>query len=316
MSFSVPTDQVMIPANGAIDLDLVYLPFHLGQQECTISFCDAKVGEFFCKIEGTSFLPSASEPIHWSTNGGIPLEKSIRIVPTNQQRDKAISLYIHQHLNGAAGMKAKQMMKISAEEREAYQLPRKGLRYSIEYSSPYFTGPSELVLQLPSHPIPKSLDFAYTELPVTFAPNSAGRYPCKLILNCKDVPDVRVYQIVGLARVEGSSAELEIHTQAKQAVVQEIPIENPSEDLWPMRIVLQGIYFSAPTTINVAAKSCCSIPIAFQPLRPGTFDAQIVVHNLHTGQNHYFKLTGFASEPDPVSIIEVTGQVRSKVTPN
>jgi hypothetical protein len=54
---------------------------------------------------------------------------------------------------------------------------------------------------------------------------------------CTEVPDIRVFSIHGVAISEGSKAELEFNTHARQSVVQEIPIINKSEEDWTIKVL-------------------------------------------------------------------------------
>lgn len=60
------------------------------------------------------------------------------------------------------------------------------------------------------------------ELPLTFKPWYAGRYPCHILLESKY--DVRLFKIECVVNTDTFETELEFVTPAYQAAIQDIPI--------------------------------------------------------------------------------------------
>ncbi|KAJ3272213.1 Cilia- and flagella-associated protein 47 [Terramyces sp. JEL0728] len=287
-----------------------------GVHECTILFNDPEVGEFLYKIEGQSYTPCPVEICNWSCKSNTSFEKLLRIIPTNSIRDKALNAYMAANyafrnlLNKSRSVKDR-IKSNGGVDRDAYQLPKTPLRYKIEYSSPYFKGPSEIAIKpSPDAKEKTSIEQVFTELPITFLPKAPGKYVCKIILSCLEFSDVRVYVVNGMARSEGSTAELEFNTKAKQHLVQDIPIVNMSNEDWSIKASLQGTFFTCPFSINAKAGVITNFPIAFQPSKQCEVLGQLLLTNMHTTQKYSYVLKGIASDPDPEDTLEFKCEAR------
>ncbi|NXP52516.1 CFA47 protein, partial [Heliornis fulica] len=102
------------------------------------------------------------------------------------------------------------------------------------------------------------------ELPVKFIPRYAGRYHCQILL--KSSWDVRLYEIECVVGADHSEAELEFLTPAYQAVIQDIPISNMSNQNWKLEAVLEGQGFYGPSLINVGLGETALYPLMFKPI--------------------------------------------------
>ncbi|KFZ66291.1 hypothetical protein N321_07181, partial [Antrostomus carolinensis] len=101
------------------------------------------------------------------------------------------------------------------------------------------------------------------ELPIKFIPRCAGRYHCQILL--KSSCDVRVYEIECVVNTDQAEAELEFLTPAYQAVIQDIPINNMSNQDWKLQAILEGRGFYGPTLINVGLGETALYPLMFKP---------------------------------------------------
>ncbi|KAJ3253631.1 Cilia- and flagella-associated protein 47 [Boothiomyces macroporosus] len=281
-----------------------------GLHECTILFNDPDVGEFVYKIEGQSYPPNPVEICNWSCKSNSPFEKTLRIIPSNPNRDKALNAYMAANyafrnlLNKSRSIKDR-LRSTGGIDRDTYQLPKIPLKYKIEYSSPYFKGPSEITIKpAPDSKDKSAIDQIFTEIPITFQPKAPGKYLCKIVLNCTEFSDVRVYVINGMARSEGSIAELEFNIKAKQMIVQDIPIVNTSNEDWSIKASLQGPFFTCPFSINAKAGIITNYPIAFQPTKKCEVSGQLILTNMHTTQKYTYILKGIATDPDPEDTLE------------
>ncbi|KAJ3044775.1 Cilia- and flagella-associated protein 47 [Rhizophlyctis rosea] len=331
--FRITVTELELDANQSYILPVTFLPFDLGLHECTLHFSSDDVGEFSYQIEGRATPPHPSESITITTKSSSPVEKNIRIVPINPQRDKALHVALQGgNVSGKALGKGRGKEKEKEKEKErekdkggivgvdkdAMQLPRKPLKYKVEYSSPYFQGPTELTVK-PAVDLPKekrhlmAFEQNYSELPVTFSPRNPGKYFCKITLTCLEASDVRVLVVNGVAISEGSKAELEFTTPARQPLTQDIPIVNKTDEDWTIKAHLQGTTFHTPQTLTARARTTTPIPITFRPTRPGPTHALLTLSNLQTSQKHTYHLHGVALDPLPEDTKEVTCNARDVV---
>ncbi|NWH71837.1 CFA47 protein, partial [Piaya cayana] len=102
------------------------------------------------------------------------------------------------------------------------------------------------------------------ELPIKFIPQCAGCYRCQILL--KSSCDVRVYEIECVVNTDHAEAELEFLTPAYQAVIQDIPISNMSNQDWKLEAILEGEGFSGPPLINVCLGETALYPLMFKPV--------------------------------------------------
>ncbi|KAJ3113168.1 Cilia- and flagella-associated protein 47, partial [Phlyctochytrium bullatum] len=297
---------------------IAFQPFEAGLHECTLHFVDENVGEFIYQVDGKALAPQAIDCV-WTCKAGTALEKPIRITPVNLMREKA--LYSQQQRRQPAKdvIRRRDDVEDSSDlEKDSYQLPRRPLKYRVEYLSPFFSGPSEITVR----PLPETvkekrtlfeLDQNYTELPLIFKPKLPGKYSCKVIMIGTEVSDVRVFSVLGVAIAEGSKAELEFSIPVRQSLTQDIPIVNKTDEEWNIKATLQGQYFNGPATLVVPAHSVTNYPITFKPQRPAEVDGVLTISNLHTAQKHVYHLKGTGQEPLPEERIEIRCSVRDKV---
>ncbi|KAJ3053490.1 Cilia- and flagella-associated protein 47 [Rhizophlyctis rosea] len=329
-AFRTSVETLELEAGESFMLPIVFLPFEFGIHECIIHLSDEAVGEFSYQIEGRASLPQPAEAVTITTKSSSPAEKTIRISPINLQRDKALYALTQASIGakpGAGRGKGKDAEKDAEKSKgkreaptntEAMQLPKKAMKYKVDYSSPYFQGPAEITIN-PAVELPTdkkhlmSFEQNYSELQVVFSPKHSGKYYCRLTLTCPETSDVRVFAINGVAISEGSKAELEFTTPARQPLSQEIPIVNKTDEDWTIKAHLQGLNFQVPQSITVKARTSTPIPITFRPTRPGTIHALLTLSNLQTSQKHTYHLHGVALDPLPEDTKEVTCEARDRV---
>lgn len=176
-----------VKANQSEDIQIQFLPFEIGDHYCTVLFHDPEVGEFMYEIQGRAIAPHPCDQTTFTGTSGIVLEKILRLTSFNTLRDKALHLYSNSILpskivNNAKAQKEKS--RSHAEGRDMYQLPKRPLRYSVEYSSPYFRGPTEIVLKSASDLKEKTTltQHFYNDLPITFSPKVILMYNDNQIL--------------------------------------------------------------------------------------------------------------------------------------
>eukprot|EP00842_Homolaphlyctis_polyrhiza_P003819 jgi/Hompol1/4438/HPOL_001780-RA len=313
-AFRLLTDEITVEAGATANLALNFLPFDLGFHECILYFFDANVGEFMYRVDGKATVPQPIEKFVWTCKSSGTVEKPIRILPLNPHREKAIYACLSSSTekaavatHGAKTPKEQRMSSANAIEREAYQLPRRPLHYKVEYTSPYFRGPSEIILKpaLEGREKVLAIEQAYTELPISFHPKLPGKYMCKVMLNCMETSDLRVFVIQGMARSDGSRAELEFCTPARQSIVQEIPIVNRTDEDWTIKATLQGQYFACPYSVTARAQSITNCTVIFKPIKACEVAGVLTLLNMQTTQKYIYYLKGFGQNPLPEDTREI-----------
>ncbi|KAI9205277.1 uncharacterized protein BJ171DRAFT_615867 [Polychytrium aggregatum] len=264
--------------------------YRYGLHECIIEFLDDNLGEFSYRIDGRATLPQPLESYQWTCKASLNLEKPVRVIPMNVHRDKAVHYILHTptvsktHTGGKTRIKEKASSQLL--DRDQYTIPKRSGRFKVEYSSQYFHGPAEILVKAPSDMSVKdkknvyNVDQNYTELPITFTPQLPGKYVCKVVLSSVEASDVRVFLIYGIAMSEGTKADLEFTTPARQPITQDIPIVNRTEEDW-----------------TIKAGALTNYPLSFCPTKAGEVHGVLTLSNLQTAQKYIYNLHGFALNP-------------------
>ncbi|KAJ3122953.1 Cilia- and flagella-associated protein 47 [Nowakowskiella sp. JEL0407] len=320
LSFQTAIKEISLDIGGSGVIPVTFLPFDMGTFQCTLHFVDEKVGEFTYEIEGKSTAPLPFETFSgWNCKCSDILEKSIRLNPINTQRDKAVSTYLAIISGNASknipASKQQQHSIITSAEREACSLPKTSLKYRVDYSSPHFTGPREVVIKSSINSGKEKTAYAieqcYSELLLQFSPKIPGKYSCRITLTCLEFPDVRVLTIYGSALSEDTYAELEFTCPCRQTISQEIPIINKSADDWTLKAMINGRDFSGPFMITALSHSTTYYTLNYNPITTSS-QANLLLLNLNKSQKHHYTLKGIAEPPLAESIFEIECKAREK----
>ncbi|XP_015276849.1 PREDICTED: cilia- and flagella-associated protein 47 [Gekko japonicus] len=181
---------------------------------------------------------------------------------------------------------------------------------------------------------------AAVELSIKFVPQYPGRYPCQILLQSKY--DIRIYNIECVVNTDTVEAELEFVTPAYQAVIQDIPIANMSQQDWKLKAILKGQSFYGPPLIYVAPGETATYTLIFKPTtecitKPTNFsmeqqtfkifillntelqeeliieNGKLILQNEDDGTDHVFTLTGIATKALALDHILIDCPVR-KIT--
>ncbi|KAJ3410473.1 Cilia- and flagella-associated protein 47 [Chytridiales sp. JEL 0842] len=312
-AFRCATHEIVLEANQTAFFELAFQPFDVGIHECVLHFVDEAVGEFMYQIDGRTLAPQASD-FMWTCKSGTALEKPVRITPVNPLREKALYA-VHQGRVPTKNSKSKHGDGHNVVDRDSFQFPKKPLTYKVYYLSPYFKGPSEVILK-PSGDTNKdkkntyAVEQNYTEIPVVFNPNLPGKYSCKIVLSCQEAADIRILSIHGVAISEGTRADLEFTIPARQAIMQEIPIVNKTDDEWTIKV---GQFFNGPFSMTAKPRSTTFYQLTFKPTRPIEVQGILTLTNLQTAQKHVYNLKGVAQEPLPEEQREIKCVAREMI---
>ncbi|XP_027672760.2 cilia- and flagella-associated protein 47 [Falco cherrug] len=298
-------------------------------------------------VSSTLEGPSTGEPVLYLKCGlGQILEENLRIPLINESRERALAIAAQQQmstieyerrkitgtLQSSSVRAATALSGLSREERHALlKPPRKSLPelkyvdYSVEVSmKEFFEVPekfsipvlasSRVNLKVPSAKdlSPQKADRSDSaDLPIKFIPRYTGCYHCQILL--KSSCDVRVYEIECVVNTDHAEAEIEFLTPAYQAVIQDIPISNMSNQDWKLEAILEGQGFYGPSTINVGLGETALYPLMFKPVTECITMGKFILRNNAAGTENIFSLKGIGKKPLAQDYIMMDCQVR-KVT--
>nr|DBA33280.1 TPA: hypothetical protein GDO54_000991 [Pyxicephalus adspersus] len=190
------------------------------------------------------------------------------------------------------------------------------IQYDVEISMPeHFEIPKQIFIpvsaksRLPfGHASAKENKENGVSFPMKFVPEKPGRYPCKILL--RSAHDVRVYMIECVVNPSSSETEFEFITSAGEALIQDIPISNVTEQDWKLRAILQGDRFYGPPFLYVPAGETVQYSLMFKPISKCFSTGKLMLQNETDGTEHIFGLKGIGQEPLALDHIMIDCQVR------
>ncbi|KAM9320035.1 LOW QUALITY PROTEIN: cilia- and flagella-associated protein 47 [Gastrophryne carolinensis] len=176
--------------------------------------------------------------------------------------------------------------------------------YDVEISMPEcFDIPKKI-----SIPVSKKDEENCVSFPVKFVPAKPGRYPCKILLRSSH--DVRVYMIECVVNPSSAETEFEFITPAGEALIQDIPISNISQQDWKLRAILEGDQFFGPPFLYIPAGETAQYSLMFKPVSKCLKKGKLMLQNETDGTEHIFGLKGIGQEPLALDHIAIDCQVR------
>lgn len=320
-AFWTRMDRVALRRGETVKLPIQFLPFRTGTYECRLQFSDEHLGEFVYRLTASVGLPAVS--FRAGTAGGGPKceERSSAdaviegiLQKSNPLLDKALEA-IQQRFKELklTKRKAPEILPTIAEP-AADSGPNtvSSIRYSVEYLSPYLSGPSEIILDAATY---ATLKEQPVKLPVNFHPADAGVYTCKILL--RSPYDMRLAEVECKAVSKGLRAGLDFVACARQAVVQEIPITNTSKTQdWAISAEITSAtphFFSGPSQIHVGRGQTNKYLLKFAPDWISASTAQLTLFNTVTEDKMVYDLRGIAEEPLASNHIVVRCKARETV---
>ncbi|XP_063160761.1 cilia- and flagella-associated protein 47 [Candoia aspera] len=267
------------------------------------------------------------------------LQEKLKVPLINEAREKALAIAAQQHMSAleyerrrATGTLESCSVRVAVaalglsrvEENVLHNYPlfsEKCIEYSVEVSMPEcFEIPSKIYIPVSAssrvnsskarkedHWLDKEAEDA-VELPLKFTPLYAGRYPCHILLESKY--DIRLFKIECVVNTDTAEAELEFLTPAHQAVTQDIPITNKSQQDWKLKADLNGYNFYGPPLMYVAPGETTLYTLMFKPTAECVTVGKLTLQNEADGTDHVFVLKGIATKPLALDHIKIDCQVR------
>ena len=92
-SFNIRQTEITIEADGSGFVEVGFLPFNLGQHQCTVIFVNETIGEFLYAVHATTTLPLAAHVPY--TPGGARISNSAAAGRTIYNLDDISSQLLH-----------------------------------------------------------------------------------------------------------------------------------------------------------------------------------------------------------------------------
>jgi hypothetical protein len=134
----------------------------------------------------------------------------------------------------------------------------------------------------------------------------------KVVFSCTESSDIRVYVIHGIVRTDGTNADLEFQTNARQSLIQELPIHNTSDEEWSISSQLQASCFTCPLVIIAKPQSKSFFPVKFYSPVPCDIQGALLLVNSSTNQRYSYKLQGSATDPLAEGTLAIDSLVMQK----
>ncbi|XP_056412134.1 cilia- and flagella-associated protein 47 isoform X3 [Hyla sarda] len=197
------------------------------------------------------------------------------------------------------------------------------MEYNVEISMPqYFEVPKKIKIpvsarnQIAANPVSGKEEQLRREqdkekgvlFPLKFVPEKPGRYTCKILLRSSH--DVRVFMIECVVNPCSTETELEFITPACEALIQDIPISNITQQDWKLKAILQGDQFYGPPCMHIPAGEIAQYPLMFKPTVECRSTGTLILQNETDGTEHIFGLKGIGQEPLALDHIVIDCQVR------
>jgi len=318
--FWCKTSSVRIRAGGSVVLPVHFLPFSEGQFRAQLIFLDEKSGEFLYEIIADAALPVPLEQVKFSTDLAVGrVDKDVTIPVKNIALQRAYQTAVDR-LTGAAKNKAREALKKKEAESQPMSV------FQVQLNSPYFNSQTQQLMIQPTVSggdggkigltTPRNGGVSANNIPLSFSPHAAGKFNCQLIMRPMDptLQDVRVYEFEVNVTAPGIKTALEFSTPSRQAIFQEIPITNNSDQDWMLSAQIQGSRtFKGPQRLSVPAGKSANYTLSFQPEWVCEETGSLLLSNAQSGEKFEYELTGHGEEPLAEDHIVVACQARDKV---
>ena len=303
---------------------LEFVPITLGEFRCLMLFIDEDKGEFFVELIAKVGLPPAVD----MTTGKLKatsdahVDCPLTIDFLNSSLVKALAYAIErQAVIGVIISERKfgDLLTRRQKDLEAlYQQFFVEQVFSVQNSSPeFYTTPEELRLSKPGPGSATAGGAARARcntLPVQFAPDQAGVYPCKIV--CLSKYDVRVISLKGTGLVATKELNLDFATVIGIPMSQDIPVKNTSADqVWNYKVSITGDgAFSAPTKLMVKPGAFAQLTVNFNPPKVGKYSGELTLFNINKEFSVVYKMRAIAGDPPAQEKVVVQCQARRRQT--
>jgi hypothetical protein len=312
MTFWIKVDKMKLKRRASNVVKINLIPLQLQAHACLVFIKDDLVGETCYELQAKVDLPQQTDFNKFQQQMKSTVIKDIPISLRNSSIDKCRS-----GLMELMGPEGKDWFK------KVFEQPQ--VEYKVEYFTECFSGPKVFSLYGPNA-LPKQLPTAgkpqpamNNKLPLEVRPVGPGKYEGRIIM--RSAFDVRVLDVEATLTVLGTRAELSFSCPARQAISQDIPIINHSEQEWSIQAALNGKYFSGSKEFKVPpmgpnGPGTAMYTLTFAPSWIDTIAGELTLRNLTVGDSYVYELTGVGEDPvaEDHHTIECVARKRTKDT--
>ncbi|OQS03556.1 hypothetical protein THRCLA_04122 [Thraustotheca clavata] len=332
----ITSDTISIRKDASATIKIEFIPLQPGTYKCQLLFLDENVGEFMYEVQCIAHLPPVLETLEFTCENKSHLLKSLAIPVKNPLLSKALACIVDR-FQGIVKAKLRESLKKCEETHH--------MNFHLEVNSPYYvlqssdiilnqftsgasendkrmsgTGGSVHNLTQAKLSTPRSSNTSLhnpNAFTFDFQPRGAGLYAAKILLRSTAAcgSDIRVYEIIAKVNDAGIKTTLEFSAPARQTIIQEIPIINPTEETWTLRATLtgtQGVFSGAPS-LTVPAGKTANYALIFKPQWLVTETGSLVLQNPKTEQEFEFVLGGVGEEPLAVQHVVLNCVARQSI---
>jgi hypothetical protein len=325
-------DKLKVKRSGTNYITLQYLPFELATRTANISFIDERVGEFQYTVIGTVIPPKPDKGDKYDVKAelGDTVVIDVPLASRNSQFEKA-KAYAIDRLSGSHRNKEKEELKEMLRRMQDDDTST----FEVSINSPYFSGPPTIQIvnigagaskrnirtprsttsQLENSTKEGGKSLApekANRLTLNCSPRNAGDYYAQVLLRSLKGTDIRCIEVTASIKPKPTKLTLEMTTQARQSVSQEIPIINTSVKDWQVKVTFtqDSELFSAGKDFTVRRGTTYNYTITFNPEWTCETNARLLLEVVQTSELHDFMIKGVAEEPCAEDNIVVESRVK------
>jgi len=306
--FILSSQEIEFPEQDSdVMLNIEFVPISLGDYRCHLLFHNDSCGEFIYEVNGHSTPPTQIESnTIVKTEANVKVVTKINIDSTNKNLASALAYSMAKtdsliHPGYISDVKFREMILSNTREIIANMAKSPPITYYTSFSSPFFDSQKDIVVS-------KGENHA---LSVSFLPNKPGTFPAKLVL-LNDF-DVRVFKIVGTAIAQTKTFTIQMETASGKGITQEIPFQNPSEQIWNYKVSLSGDQgFDCIQRFSVKPQSTFNLVLSFKTRMIGSFSTFLSVVNLVKENTVNYQINVDVGEPPAEEKIILSCHAREK----
>ncbi|CAL1538368.1 unnamed protein product [Lymnaea stagnalis] len=315
-----------------------YLPYVPNKNSARIS-STAAAGKF--SILNVQPPAGDSSIIYWRCEAGMTLKEILQIPVVNIAKERALIMASQQNMSDlelqrrqvtgtlmSCTVTSQTIKKLSNNPMAAVSIAKVAIGpvadvYRVEADSEHFKVPNLLVMPSAderkkcqaleaTHSSKDKENEGFALLPVEFKAKEPGHYPTTITLRAID--DIRVYRIECTVNREGSFAEFEFSAPVNHAVTQDIPIINPTDYDWPLKVTIMGEGFTGHKEMLSKSFTTSFYTLTYRPMKEGSINGKLIMINEEDGSEQTFQLTGIGLKPLALDFIKLICGAKSNIT--
>ena len=305
-----------VSKEGDAVLKIEVLACSPGVYKCEVRFLNEDIGEFVVEVVAKVGMPQKPETFKFAletgADGQTSVNKLLKFSSTNPALERALGYLTERVASNAEKGPVRQALQEMtrgppADEDAEVQDEDPGADFNVAIDSPFFQGPDSVFIGAASKGAAKAqltdvkegedLD-APNNFLLGFYPQKGGAYAAGIVAQAKPglVHDIRIINVDASVTVPIIPTTIEFKAPARQTIIQEIPLQNNTDDDWKFTGNVQGSKsFSGPKTIEVPAGGTAHYPITYAPQGLGDEKAKLILKQKN--DSFEYQLEGSAEEP-------------------